>query len=75
MDKVREEFEKEYLASLNTHFFENEEQKRVYLKTDSDGNYVHDYTRLAYIWFVKGRETVVVRLPKKRNEKQCLFDF
>ena len=32
MDKVREDFEKEYLASMNPHFFENEEQKKVYLK-------------------------------------------
>lgn len=63
MDKVREEFEKEYLASMNPHFFENEEQKKVYLKTDNDGNYVHDCTRLAYLWFVKGRETVVIKLP------------
>lgn len=64
MDKVREEFEKEYLASMNPHFFENEEQKKVYLKTDNDGNYIHDCTRLAYLWFVKGRESVVIKLPE-----------
>ena len=75
MDKVREEFEKEYLASMNPQFFENEEPKKVYLKTDNNGNYVHDCTRLAYLCFVKDRETVVVQLLKKRNEKQCLFDF
>ena len=63
MDKLREEFEKEYLASMNPLYFENEEQKKVYLKVNSDNNYTHDCTRLAYLWFVKGRETIVVHLP------------
>lgn len=74
MDKVQEDFEKEYLASMNPHFFENEEQKKVYLKTNSDGNYVHDCTRLAYLWFVKGREAIVVKIPKV-TELNVLFDY
>lgn len=74
MDKVREDFEKEYMSSMNPHYFENEEQKKVYLKTDTVGNYVHDCTRLAYLWFVKGRETITVKIPKG-TELNVLFDY
>lgn len=64
MNKVREEFEKTYLSLMNPYYFENEEQKLVYLKVDCNSNYVHDCTRLAYLWFVKGRETITIELPK-----------
>lgn len=61
--KMREEFELEYLASMNSRYFSDESEKLVYLKRDDNGDYVHDLTYNAFNWWCKSRAALVVELP------------
>ena len=63
MGKMREEFEVEYLASMNSRYFSDESEKLVYLKRDDNGDYVHDLTYNAFNWWCKSRAALVVELP------------
>ena len=64
-EKMREEFEVEYLASMNSRYFSDESEKLVYLKRDDNGDYVHDLTYNAFNWWCKSRAALVVELPQK----------
>lgn len=64
-EKIRDEFEKVYVADMNDFYFSNEKEKLVYLKKNENSEYVHNCTKEAYYWWCKSRENLVVELPEE----------
>lgn len=75
-NKMREEFERVYVADMNDFYFSNEKEKLVYLKKNENSEYVHNCTKEAYYWWCKSRESLVVELPQPVdvNYHICLLD-
>lgn len=63
-EKMRAQFEADYIASMNSRYFSDESEKLVYLKRDDNGDYVHDLTYNAFNWWRKSRAALVVELPR-----------
>ena len=73
-EKMRSQFEAEYLASMNSRYLSDESEKLVYLKRDKNGDYVHDLTYSAFNWWCKSRAALVVELPSLENGLIHPFD-
>ena len=74
-DKMREEFEAEYIKSLNNDYFSCEDEKLVYIKMDDNGDYVHDLTHSAFHWWKSSRAALCVELPKQWFDEGLCCDL
>ena len=62
MDKMRKEFEVEFINSLDDDNFSCNSQKLVYLNKDDNGDYRHGITHVAWTWWKASRESLCVDL-------------
>jgi len=62
MDKMREEFEAEFINSLDDDNFSCNSQKLAYLNKDDSGEYRHGITHVAWTWWKASRAALCVDL-------------
>lgn len=75
MEKMREEFEAEYIKSLNNNYFSCEEEKLVYIKRHDNGDYVHDLTYSAFHWWKASRSALCVDVSKAYQQGGMMADY
>lgn len=60
MEKMREEFEAEYIKSLNSNYFSCEDEKLICIKKDEAGDHVRDSAYKAFHWWKESRALLCV---------------